>query len=111
VHVATHDEEFVSTVPRDDVLDAYCVSDPVRNDPQDVVADEVTVAIIDLLEVVKVDEEDRNSVRVTCAARQRLVKLLHRNGPVRERGKWVMQCLVLHPTRAALTRSDVASDG
>ena len=49
VHVAAHDKEFVATEPRNDVFDAYGVPDPVRNDPQDVVTDEVAVAIVDLL--------------------------------------------------------------
>jgi len=46
-----------------------------------------------------------------CAARQRLVKLLDGDGPVREGRERVVQCPVLHPTRAALTRRDVTSDG
>jgi len=49
VHVAAHDKELVATEPRNDVFDAYGVPDPVRNDPQDVVTDEVAVAIVDPL--------------------------------------------------------------
>ena len=99
MHVAAHDEELVSTEPRNDVFSAHCVSDPVRNDPQDVVADEVAVSIVDLLELINIDEQHSNSIRVTCTARQRHVKLLHGDGPVREGSERVMQGLVFHPTR------------
>jgi hypothetical protein len=39
MHVPAHDKEFVSAKARNDVFGAHCVSDPVRNDAQDVVAD------------------------------------------------------------------------
>ena len=91
--------ELVAAKPREHVAWAQLCLEPARNRLQESVAGDVAVRVVDRLEAVKVDEQDRIAGRWRAARlRNRALNELAEERPVRE----IRQRIVLRlPARAS----------
>src|SRR5436190_22488273 len=84
------DRELVAADPRARVRAAHALGEPAADDPQQVVADLVAEAVVDLLEVVEVDVEQRGALRIAGAAADLAQELLLEAPAVPEAGERVV---------------------
>ena len=73
VAVLDHHRELVAAEPRDEILGPQAGAQPQRDRDQQLVAGGMAEAVVDRLEVVEVDEQDRD---LAAAGRDRLLDLL-----------------------------------
>ena len=85
---AQHGDELVAAEPRQHVVLTQHRSQPVGDDLDQVVADLVTEAVVDHLELVEVDEQHDHVVEV--GDRQTILEDVHQIGPVRQPGQFVV---------------------
>ena len=91
VRVRQDDGELVTADAEGTVTVAECVPDAVGHTHEETVAGRVSLAVVDLLEVVEVDEQERDWHLVTTLELQLAVKLLLERAVVAESGEAVVQ--------------------
>ena len=74
-YVAHEHDELVAAEPRDEVLGAHGVAQLLRGELQQVVAGRVAAGVVDVLELVEVDEEQRAARAFVGAARELGIEL------------------------------------
>jgi hypothetical protein len=89
---ADHDE-LVTSQAGDDVMGAHARADALAGQHQELVADGVSQAAVDLLEAVEVDEQQGQAVPGPGALRERLLEVADQGGPVGQPGQGVLQGL------------------
>jgi hypothetical protein len=103
-----HDQEFVPPQARDGIAVAHGAGQPLRDDAQHLVARLVALLIIDALEAVQIDEEQRDRAAVAPHALQRMRQLLLKRGTVVQTRECIVVRYVLllarhlHPVRHIL---------
>ncbi|MNN51729.1 hypothetical protein D3C81_1663880 [compost metagenome] len=85
-----HHGELIAAQPRHDIDVPQAAFEPAGNGGQCAVADHVPQAVIDVLEVVKVQEQDRHLQAGALAAGNGLGQPLAKQHPVRQIGQRVM---------------------
>jgi hypothetical protein len=90
--------ELVAAQARDGVAGAQRAGDPLGEGDEQLVADGVAEAVVDLLELVEVEEQQRAAVlRLAAGTPQRLLDAVNEQRPVGQPGEGVVQRLVLQP--------------
>ena len=102
--VAAHDQELVAAEASDDVAAAGRGLQPVGDDLQQPVADGVTEAVVDDLEVVEVAEHHGHAFAIADRVGQQVEELL----PVRQAGQRVVAGVVGQPRLEPLAIGQVA---
>ena len=102
------DSELVAAHPRDRVPGAEGRAQALGDADQDGVALAVPQAVVDRLEVVEIDEEDRQRPRIALVERQGVVQPIDEERAVGKAGQRVMEGLVAELVLERLARGDVA---
>jgi hypothetical protein len=68
----------------------------------------VTKGVIDLLEAVQVEDEERSRLSFTVSCEQRLFKPVHEKGAIWKSGETVMQRPILECLGESLPLADIA---
>ena len=84
--------------------------EPASNLGEHLVACVVTERVVDRLEVVQVDEQNRKPTRLPFKGGKALGKPVHQGGPVRETGHRVVQDLISESLLRLDLRRDIAGD-
>ena len=101
-------DELVAADPRDRVPGAKHPRHPPRQRHQEMVANGMAEAVVDELEAVDVDEQNRAAAaRLAPGAHYGLVYAVHEQRPVGEPGERVVKCVVLEPDLGAAAIGDV----
>ena len=109
VRVLHEDGELVTAQPRGRVLVAQGSREPLGDGEQDDVAARVAEAVVDVLEVVEVEGEDRQRApRLRLAAGQGVVDAVEEQLPVRQPGQGVVEGLGRQVLLQPLALGDVA---
>jgi hypothetical protein len=87
-------DELIAAVPGDRVAGADRAAQPPGNLDEHRIADDVTVAIVDRLELVEVDEQDRSGARVPGRVGDRVAQAIVQQRPVGEARERVMDGVV-----------------
>ena len=74
-HVAHQHDELVAAEPRQEVLGSHGVAQLLRRELQQVIAGRMTARVVDVLELVEVDEEQRAARVFVGAARELGIEL------------------------------------
>ena len=82
--------EFVAAEPRHEILRAQHVAQPVGDGAQQLVAAGMTQGVVDLLELVEVDEQQRRQLLGVVRNRQQALDLVAEIDPVGKRGQFVV---------------------
>ncbi len=85
------DHELVATEAGDGVRFAHRGAQPRRRQGQQLVAGLVAEQVVDVLEVVEVDEDQRAVPAVAVGMRERLVQAIGQQAPVGERGQVIVE--------------------
>ena len=101
-HVGQEQAERLAPVAGEDVLLAQQVAHDVGEAPQDAVADEVAVAVVHVLEVVHVDQDDRQRRVEAARAGELLLGELDERAPVEGAGEGVARGELLREVVGAL---------
>ena len=110
VRLLQQDRELVATEAGDRVLRSHDPAQPLGNRRQQLVAGRVAEAVVDGLEVVQVEEHDGQ--RATRAlAGHGMRQAVREQGPVRQPGQGVMECLVLELAFQLFPERDVVDQG
>ncbi len=100
--------ELIATQARGGVLRPQRSAHPLRDGQQQLVARRVAQAVVDRLEVVEVEEQDRKGAQwVAPLPRDGVPEPIGEEGPVGEIGERVMECLVLELRLQLLADGDV----
>jgi hypothetical protein len=82
--------------------------DPMPEQYEQAIPREVAETVVDQLETVAVDEQQREAVRCALsAACNGLLEPMQEQGAVRQPGQWIMKCLMDQPFLRALASGDV----
>ena len=106
--VFAHDHELVAAEARHRVGRADRTGEPTRDLDEQLVADDVTETVVDELEAVEVEEQDRDVALGAFGARQRVREAVDEQQAVGEVGEVVVQRLVRERLLGALAVGDVA---
>jgi len=88
--VLEQDPELVATEPRHGVAAAQCVLQTRCGRRQQLIADMMTEAVVDELEVVEVEEQDRGERLLPAEPRQRMLEPVDEQDAVGESRQWVV---------------------
>ena len=88
-HAFDQRHELVAAQARDDVAAAHAAGDAATDLAQRLVAHRVAQAVVDQLEAVDVDEQQREAALVALGLRQRMAEALGEEGAVEEPGHLV----------------------
>src|SRR6476620_1833965 len=99
--------ELVASEPRNRVARADDLLQPVAEGGEHLVAHAVAELVVDLLELVEVDENERRLLVSILADRDRMLQLLVEESPVREARQWVEERLLAQLLLELAFRSDV----
>ncbi len=103
---ATHDE-LVTAEPHAEVAAAQRVAQPLRHLHEQLVAGRVAEHVVDPLEAVEVDEQQRDTRTAAARTRERAGHLLDEQRAAPEAGEAVVGRVVLEPLLEALAFGDV----
>jgi hypothetical protein len=106
--VADEDRELVAAEARGGVDRTHAVLQAPPDLPEHLVAGGVPEAVIDVLEVVHVQEQDRHGQAVAPAADERMFDAVAEERPVGQAGERVVEGLVLELRLEGLALGDVA---
>ena len=81
-------EKFIASQAADDIVATQGVSESFADDAQDLVADMVTMAVIDGLEAIQVDEQ-RSLYDAGCLDVEHLIEMLHQGASIEQSGERV----------------------
>ncbi len=102
------DRELVTPEPGDRVARPHARHQAPRERDEQLIADGVAVGVVDELEAIQVEEQDRASIfRDTAAAPQRELEVIEEHGSVGQPGQRIVQGVVDEPLLGALTARDV----
>ena len=90
-----HDGELIAAEARDEVLGADRLAQPIRDALQELVADQMSQRIVDALELVDVDIEDRELG--VFGLQQQFLRVALEQRPVRQIGQRVVMGEMLDP--------------
>ena len=108
-HVALHDGEFVAAEPRDKIAGTHRLEQPRRDALQELVADQMAQRVVDALEFVDVDIDDRK--RRLSGLRQQPFGVALEQRAVRQIGQRVVMSEMLDLGRHAPVLGDILQRG
>ena len=89
-HVLTQDDELVATEPRDGVARPHGGAKTPGEDLEELVAGDVTEAVVDELESVEIEEDDADLAPVAARPFEGETDAVTEQGPVRQPGEWIV---------------------
>ena len=101
------DRELVAAEPRDRVDLAHAAAQPLRHLTQQLVAGRVAERVVDLLEAVEIDQQQREALAVAALARERVLDAVAQQHAVGETGERIVMRHVGDLVGAALALGDV----
>ena len=108
--VHQHQDELVAAQARDRVAFTHADLEPLRHHLQQLVARAVPQAVVEILEVVQVEERNRELVPLALGVRDRLMQAVVQEVAVGQSGKRIVAGLVLQPLAIGLDLRDVADE-
>ena len=89
-HIGQYDDELIPAEPGDQILGAEGRAQPLRDGPEQLIPDGMAVLVIDRLEVVQIEEQDRQLGAGAVGARQHVPGELVEQGACRQTGQRVV---------------------
>ena len=86
-----HEHEFVATRPGQRVGGADRGGDPLCDSAQQLIADGVAQGVVDVLEAIEIEQQDRNHAALAAGAGQLLAEPIVQQGPVGQAGEPIVQ--------------------
>ena len=112
VEIEKEDRELVASESGDDVLRTDEHGKPLGNHDQELVSRSMSEGVVDELESVEVDEEDRESViGLEPEPLEESAKPIQEEGPIRELGEAVVESRVLNSLLDVKPFGDVVENG
>ena len=104
VDAGADDDELVAADARDGVRRAHRGGQPGGEGEQDGVAGGMAEGVVDQLEAVEVQRQDRHVDALPLPAGERVREPVERQRPVRQRGQWIVQRRMAHRFLVAVAR-------
>ncbi len=104
------DHELVAAQTSDRVAVAHQVFEALGDGDQQLVADLVPEVVVDRLEAVEVDEQQRDHAGAAMQARERLARAVHQKAAVRQMRERVVQSLVLEVVQSFVLKAIAVGD-
>ena len=94
-HVLEQGHELVTAETGEQVIAAHDVLHAGPDRHQELVAGDMTQAVVDALETVHVDEDQGVGLAVEARPLERVIKALHQQAPVGQAGEAVIECVMM----------------